>query len=224
VLGRTGSGKTTFALWLLSGTNFDTQPWVILNTKGDKNINEIAAIPGVKTLDVSETPGERGLYVVNPTPKQGVELDAFLQRIWDKQNCGVFVDEVYMISPDDALNSCLTQGRSRRVPLIICSQRPAWCTRFVFSESEFVSLFNLQDREDRKSIARIVPVDRDYRLARFNSYWYDVGDERLVHFTPVPEMPAIIDTFRAKFPPNDAQEAGPLVAPYVKSPLPKRVI
>lgn len=188
----------------MSGKNFDVQPWVIVNTKGDPLLNEIGEIEGVQHLDVSETPGDRGLYIVSPTPDQGIELDAFLGRVWAKQNVGVYIDEGYMIEVDDNLNSLLTQGRSRNCPVIMLTQRPSWITKFVFSESDYVQLFNLQIADDRKKIAGLVPVSKDYRLPPHYSYWYDVGDNKLTKLSPVPPPEAILLSFRAKFPPDEA--------------------
>lgn len=224
VIGRTGSGKTTGAEWLLTGADFNAQPWCILNTKSDPSINKIAEIPGVKTIGLDATPGDAGLFIVNPQPSQQEEINAFLHRIWDKQNCGVFIDEIYMLGLNSSgLNACLTQGRSRRIPMIVCSQRPAWCSKFVFSESDYVMLFNLQRLEDRKTIGGLVPVAKDYRLAKYHSYWYNVGDDVLTQFGPVPNSAAIISTFRAKFPPEQAQETPEGVT--LQQPRPgKRVI
>lgn len=217
VLGRTGSGKTTASEWLLSGVDFETQPWLILNTKSDPSINQIAAIPGVRTITVDDTPGDKGLYVVNPLPGEMLKTNELLHRVWEKQHCGVFVDEVYMLGLNSSgLNACLTQGRSRFIPMIVCSQRPAWCSKFVFSESDYVMLFNLQRLEDRKTIGGLVPVDKNYRLDRYCSYWYNVGDNEIVTFDPVPNSARILNTFRAKFPPNDAQDEPPRKGPRTR--------
>jgi len=217
ILGRTGSGKTTFAGWLLSGSSFDTQPWVIINTKSDPFLNEIAMIEGVQEISVYDTPGEKGLYIVSPLPAEREELDAFFYRIWEKQNCGVYIDEGYMIERTDGLNALLTQGRSRRIPMIVLSQRPAWITKFVFSEADFFSLFQLTRREDRKAATDIIPVSIDYRLAEHCSFWYNVSKNEVVQLGPVPDKPIILDTFRAKFPPEPALADAPL------EPVPKRV-
>ncbi len=222
VIGRTGSGKTTAAAWQLSGKDFNAQPWLMVNTKGDPFLNKIASIKGVQTITVNDTPGERGLYHVSPLPSEGIELDAMFGRIWEKQNCGIYIDEGYMIDPTTNLNSCLTQGRTRRIPMIILSQRPAWITKFVFSECDFVQLFNLQRLEDRKTVGGLVPVDKNYRLARYCSYWYNVADDELVQFAPVPDSTVILDTFRASFPPEQAQEAEG--DPAQKRTMTKRVI
>jgi len=206
VIGRTGSGKTTAAAWHLSGKNFEAQPWVIVNTKGDPLLNEIGALERVQEISVNDTPGDMGLYIISPRPDESVELNAFFGRVWEKQNCGLYIDEGYMIDVVHNFNACLTQGRSRRIPMIILSQRPAWITKFVFSESDYVQLFNLQRLEDRKSVAGLVPVDKNYRLDKHCSYWYNVGDNELVQFGPVPNKPIILDTLKRSLPPGPPLE------------------
>lgn len=223
IIGRSGSGKTTAALWHLSGKNFNAQPWIIVNTKGDSTLNELAAIPGVQTIDISETPGEAGLFHVRPHPDtEAVALDAFLGRVWKKGDCGVLIDEGYMIEEDRNLNALLTQGRDRHIPLIVLTQRPTWITKFVESEANFVQLFNLSRLNDRKNVTGLVPVDKNYRLPAFESYWYNVDDDELRRFAPVPNKAAILSTFRAKFPPEQAQTPG--IEPAKVRPTARRVV
>ena len=206
IVGRTGGGKTTAGMWHLSGRDFNKQPAVILNTKGDPFIDQLAELDGVQTITLDDTPGDTGLYIVSPTPGEMDKLDTFLARIWNKKNCLVYVDEGYMIKPADQLNALLTQGRTRNIPVIILTQRPSWITKFVFTECDFVQLFNLQTLNDRKNIGGLVPVDKNYRLPEHYSYWYNVRANTMVKFGPVPPPEQILETFRAKFPPKQAPE------------------
>ncbi len=223
VIGRNGSGKTTGAAWLLSGKDFDVQPWVIVDTKGDAFIDEIAQIEGVQVIGINETPGDSGLYIVRPLPHEQDELDDFFRRCWQKENIGIWVDEGYSVQKDDWFKACLTQGRSKHVPMIVLSQRPAWISKYVFSECNFVMLFNLQIRDDRIKVAQFVPVDKNYRLPPYCSYWYNVKDNALAELSPVPNNSAILKTFRAKFPPEHASEGGEIPAQTrPNTPLSKR--
>jgi hypothetical protein len=224
IVGRTGSGKSTAGVWHLTGKDFDAQPWVLVNTKGDSFLNAVASIPGVKHLEIWETPGDKGLYHVRPHPRdEPDELDAFLARIWDKGNTGVFIDEGYMIENDTALNALLTQGRDKHIPMIVLTQRPTWITKFVESEADFVQLFQLTRRDDRKNVGGLVPVDKNYRLAPYCSYWYTVATDELVQFGPVPDKPAILRLLRAKFPPEQAQQ-GAESYPVLRRKVTARVI
>lgn len=223
VVGRNGSGKTVAGAWQLSGKDFNEQAWVVYNTKGDELLSAIATIEGVKTIGVDDTPEENGLYMVNPMPDEQAAVNAQLGRIWARGNCGAYLDEGYWLKREHEsnLNAMLTQGRSRRCPVIVLSQRPAWLTKYAFSECNFIQLFNLQIQDDRKKIGQIVPVDKDYRLRPYHSYWYNVKDDRLVELGPVPPPETILTRFRAKFPPNKPPEQ-PQVTETVEVSAPER--
>jgi len=224
VIGRNGSGKTVGGMWLLSARNFDVQPALIINSKGDSLIDEISEIKGVQTIGINDTPGDKGLYIVNPLPSEGEQLNQLFRRCWEKENITIFVDEGYSIQNDEWFTACLTQGRSKHVNLIVLSQRPAWISKYVFSECNFVMLFNLQIKDDRKKVAEFVPVPKDYRLPPYCSYWYNVKDNLLLEFAPTPDSAAIIRTFRAKFPPEQAQEPEAGEAPAPNQTSRRRVV
>lgn len=209
IVGITGSGKTTAAMWHLSGKDFDAQPWLLINFKGDKLMLEVADIKGVQTIPVTGMPGEKGLYFVNPLPHDDEALDDLLRRIWERGNCGIFVDEVYRLKITTWFEACMVQGRSKRIPMIICTQRPARMPLFVFSEAQYAQIYNLTKKADRVRIEDDFPgISRDYHLARYHSYWYNVTERELAEFSPVPNEASIISTFRAKFPPEHAQALG----------------
>ena len=66
VIGSTGSGKTQFAVWLLSTRDFDARPWIIFDFKGDSLISEIGA---TEISVFGGVPKKPGLYVVRPIPE-----------------------------------------------------------------------------------------------------------------------------------------------------------
>lgn len=229
ILGRSGCGKTTAAIWHFSATDYSNEnapAGVLVNTKGDSTLNELAALPIVKTVAVTDNIGKSGLFHVRPDVQSEngqQELDNFLRRLWDRGNCRILIDEGYMLQIDDALNALLTQGRDRRISMIVLTQRPTWISKFVESEANFVQLFNLSRRDDRKNVTGLVPVDRDYKLAKYCSYWYNVDDDTLVQFSPVPDKQAILKTFRDMHPPeHEAPILG--IAPIEARPVTKKVI
>lgn len=224
VIGRNGSGKTFGGMWLMSARDFNVQPGLIINSKGDSLIDEISEIKGVHTIGINDTPGDQGLYIVNPLPSEGDALNQLFKRCWEKENITIYIDEGYSIQNDEWFNACLTQGRSKHVNLIVLSQRPAWISKYVFSECNFVMLFNLQIKDDRKKVAEFVPVDKDYRLPPYCSYWYNVKDNSLVEFSPVPNKSVIISTFRAMFPPEQDEEPEGFQAPAPHQTPKRRVV
>lgn len=194
ILGRTGSGKTLAAAWQLAHRSFDRMPWIIFDYKGaDPIFNSI----GATEVDVNAAPPRKpGLYIIHPTPNQNEEVEVFLNKIWAKGKTGLVFDEGYMVTDLPSFSSILTQGRAKSIPCIICSQRPVWLNRFVFSESEFFQVFYLQDRRDRKVIQSFLPFDTDIRLPQYHSSWYDVTKDRLVKLKPVPPQAELLAMFR----------------------------
>lgn len=184
IVGRTGSGKTIAGLWHLSRKNFDRKPWVILDFKMDESLNNIDRAEHIDITD--KAPKRPGIYLVHPLPSQEKEVEDFLWKIWAQENTGVFIDEGYMLGDSPAFRALLTQGRSKRIPMIVLSQRPVWISRFVFSESDFYQVYNLNDKRDRQTINAFLPPSANDRMADYHSRYYDVGRDSLVVFSPVP--------------------------------------
>lgn len=199
-IGRNGSGKTTAGLWDLSLSNFDRKPWLIVDTKGDEYIEKLGKMDGVTILKKFDEPlHKNGLHIIRPRPDQVDGLEQTLWKIHARNNVGVFIDEGHPLAKSDALNALLTQGRSKHIPCRICTQRPSWISRFVFSESSFFQVFSLTDKRDRQTVQQFIPpekADLETRLPPFHSIWYDVKADDAAHFGPVPPSDVILQTFR----------------------------
>lgn len=221
ILGKTGSGKTVAGLWQLSERSYDIMPWVIFDFKGDKSIAEIPYTIEIQITD--PPPSEPGLYIVRPLPDDGEAVDAFLMACWRKERIGLFFDEGYMIGngkgDSRAFRALLTQGRSKNIPMIILSQRPAWLSRFAFSEADFYQIFWLNDIEDRKRVQGFLPRERadlHARLPNYHSIYYDVGKDKVDLLRPVPNSDSILATFERRLALTDV--------PKDTMPLKKRLI
>lgn len=196
ILGKTGSGKTQAAAWHLSRRSWDRMPWIIVDFKFDGLLN---SIEGVKEVRITDNPPTRpGLYIVHPMPHEEAAVEAFLWKCWAQENIGLYIDEGYMIGNSEAFRAILTQGRSKRVPVIVLSQRPVWMSRFVFSEADFIQCFWLNDKRDRQTVQAFMPVNISRRLPPYHSVYYDVGDDTAVVFAPVPDRAAILGGFAAR--------------------------
>lgn len=198
IFGKTGTGKTVFGLWCLSRRSFDKMPWVIIDFKRDPMI---AKIPNLIEIGLDKAPKRKGLYVVRPMPEDVDEGDFtdFLYKIWEREKTGVFIDEGYMIKQfDPALRAILTQGRSKRIPVIALSQRPAWVSPFLLSESEIKSIFYLQAPADNKRIKEWVPGVDPSLLPDHQSYWCDTASRDYILLGPCPPEDEILDVFDAR--------------------------
>jgi len=205
ILGRTGSGKTQAAVWLLSRQNFFRTPYVVLNFKGDELID---SIPGAEHVELGYVPKHGGIYIVHPLPAATEEMQAYLWKLWERQNVGIFVDEGYMLSDDAAFQALLTQGRSRRIPMMVLSQRPSWITRFAFTEAQFVQLFSLTDRRDLKTVAQFVSYDgiEELSLPEYHSLYFDVARNRSWILKPVPSEDKILGAIERRFQEHEASK------------------
>lgn len=182
IVGKTGSGKTQAGLWHLARAD-KSIPWVAIDYKRDAGIARMMPIE----IEPDNIPAlESGkFYVVRPMPNDS-RIESFLWKVWQRENAGLFIDESYMIPNCDAMNAILTQGRSKHIPVIALTQRPVFVPRFFFSEADFFQTFWLNDARDRKTVVSFQPEETSERLQPFHSYYYDVGDDSLVIFGPVP--------------------------------------
>lgn len=200
IIGQTGSGKSQAATYWLSLRSWDQKPWIVFDPKYDELLNEIK---GARHIDVGEVPKHPGIYLAHNHPDDIDGVAEHMRKIWEAENTGVYVDEGYMVSGAGRINpwfrSLLTQGRSKRIPMMVNSQRPCWMDRFVFSESEFFQVFCLNDLDDEKTVARFVRGYKDIRLPQFHSVWYDVANRELVILKPVPVESKIMDIYDRRF-------------------------
>lgn len=171
-------------------------PFIIVDFKRE---GLIAEIPRLEEIDIDgKIPKHAGLYVVRP----GVlDVDAgnvteFLFRVWDREHTGLFIDEGYMIPPrDPGLRTVLTQGRSKHIPVISLSQRPAHISPFLLSEAEFKSVFYLEHPRDIERLNEWMPRVAPDKLPDHESYWYQRAGRELLRLKRCPPPDAILNTF-----------------------------
>lgn len=211
VTGASGSGKTHGALWLLSMQDLQSRPWIVYNFKRERLIDDI---PYAQEMPLNDLPAEgnipgtwrNGVYIVHPNPGQQEFIDAQMWQIWERENIGVFVDEGYMVDRySDAYTALLTQGRSKHIPMINLSQRPAYLNPFMLDNSEYLMVFRLQKVEDVKRMQGFIPkhdkIGIEKRLPKYHSYYYDVDADKLSVLAPVPDLKTIYGTFERKLQP-----------------------
>lgn len=199
-VGATGSGKTRFSAWLFAHSSFRSRPYTILDYKGD---DLIAQIPYAHEIDLNKVPKHPGLYIARPTPHESEAVDEFLWKLWERGNSGLFVDEGYMIGKfSKPFNAILTQGRSKKIPTFINTQRPVDCSRFVFSEASYCAAFRLSDVRDEKTIEGYTPFDFSSPLQPYHARWYDVARDWNAIIKPVPDDGEILDIYETALKPK----------------------
>ncbi len=203
VIGRTGSGKTVLGAWLLSLAPFDKMPYIIMDYKGEEIFRNADRI---KEIGLKKIPTEPGLYVVRPMPKQDEDVENFLWKVWEQEHVGLYFDEGYALPKGSAsLQAIYTQGRSKRIPCITCTQRPTWLSKFTFTEADFFSIFQLNNKDDRKTVQDYIPKDDmnvEDRLQTYYSHWYDVGNASGFLLKPVPHPDKITEILQDRLKPE----------------------
>jgi hypothetical protein len=193
VVGTTGSGKTHGALWHLSNASFTARPWIIIDPKGEEKLE---LIEYAEEIPVGEVPKYPGIYVVRPIPSEFDALDEMLLDVWQRGNTGVYSDEGYMAGDGAGINACLTQGRSKQIPMIMLCQRPVFVSRFVFSEASFLQVFDLHDKRDAKivhdNLAPIPFSKSEKLLPDYWSWYWDTRQKKLFKMRPVPSIDVIM--------------------------------
>jgi DNA helicase HerA-like ATPase len=200
VIGATGTGKTTCGVWLLSNQRFDKRPWIVVDFKRE-GIFDYIGIPPIRHIGLTERiPRKPGLYLVSPRPDEDDALEAWLWKVWERENTGLFVDEASLMPDRDAFRAILQQGRSKRIPLIACTQRPVDVKRGLFSEASYFCIYRMADRRDYKTVEGFVPADLSAPLPVHHWHWYDVQKNKLMHMGPVPRPETVAASVRERIP------------------------
>lgn len=196
VIGMTGSGKTVFGAWLLSKQRFDVRPWVWLDFKNEELLDLVGQ--NARRLKLGELPEKRGLYRLSVTPGDDDALEHWLWRIWRRENVGLFCDECSLIPQRQAFKAILRQGRSKRIPVIACTQRPVDCDREVFTESNYLAVFRVKDRRDAKIIEDFSgSLDlTEEALPDYWCHWYDAKRDQIIVLKPSPPPDKVAASLR----------------------------
>jgi hypothetical protein len=195
VAGRTGSGKTTLANWFL---NRSSQHWVILNPKHTGAYRELPDSIVHRKFKPRELLSDlnRRKFVnleLNEFEAGAEYMDGIIGWLHGAlSNVGLCCDELYTLHSGTGragpgLIGWLTRGRERRQSLLGLMQRPAWVSRFVFTEASAIIEMDLTFEEDRATLFEY--TGSRYFLSRVLGHrwlYYDVARDRVELFGPVP--------------------------------------
>lgn len=195
IAGRTGSGKTTLACWLLKRSPLH---WVILNPKhtaGYKTLPDCNIVSGFNLRDIERSIEKHKFTLINPGTGESTPdtLDAFVEWLHATyRNVGLCCDELYtMHSAGQAgagLIAWLTRGRELGQSFIGLTQRPAWISLFCFSESDYLGEMDLTLKKDRQRFYEFTGDKRSLaRLPPRVWQWYETEADSLLRFGAVPK-------------------------------------
>jgi len=188
IVGQNGSGKSQMLIHLALE---NSQKRIILDTKKDDDFLHLA-----KGKQVTVTANnyreflkhlKKPLFdylIVRPEKFELADpraLDNYLSVIAELKNYSTFIDEAYPFHSNggrcyQGMTAILTRGRSAGLSLITCTQRPAWVSNFIYSESSIFFIFRLIQEKDRKKIAEFIPYNREMP-ERYYFYYHDINGE-----------------------------------------------
>lgn len=173
------------------------QRWIILNPKHTSAYGTLPEAATVNSLDmrkIERAIGRNRFVIVNPNSREANpdSLDDFIMRLHeDFTHLGLCCDELYSVHKSGVagagLVGWLTRGRELKQSFLGLTQRPAWLSQFLFSESDFICGMALSLEKDRKRMVEMTGQDAfNARVPPRNWLWYDVAAEQLNYFAPVP--------------------------------------
>ncbi len=196
ISGRTGSGKSTLACWLLSRSN---QHWLILNpkwTKAYQALPESEVFEGFKESDIMRSLGKNRYTIINfPGSQANAEyMDGVVDYIHNCfENIGLCADELFTLhtggKAGPGVTGWLTRGRELKQSFVGLTQRPAWISRFAYSEADYIVGMDLVLADDRKRLFEASGNPHFLqRIPPRRWLWYDVGMDTIEKYGPVPPI------------------------------------
>jgi len=195
VTGQTGSGKTAFIVWLLA--RMTQSPVMIYDTKEEDKyltLPDSLLVSSQAEADDAFHNAEYDYIIVRPPVAETSEpevMDAYLLHHYEAySNCVAVVDEAYQFHRGGrafpGLIALMTRGRARGLTTIMCTQRPAWISKFLISESQKFYVFYLMLSDDRKRMDDIVP---DFSTLpdppKFGFYFLKAGERKATKYSGV---------------------------------------
>lgn len=191
VCGKTGSGKTTFAVKYLMRSPYH---WVIFNPKGTTIYNQL---PDLHSIDNKITVAavqaairkHRFINVKFTSTWNWRYQDLLLQAIHEEfTNIGFMIDELGKLHASnghigDGLNGLLTRGRELKQTFIGLVQFPRYIDRAVFSEADYLTEFELQLPKDRRVIYEFTGNDTALVQQRGHNFaFFDLASGRATQY------------------------------------------
>jgi hypothetical protein len=222
-IGQTGSGKTTFNRWLLE--RLPDAPIIIYDTKHDPKFDQLPGNRVAHTIDdVESALDDLSVdYVILRPPPIVTASPATLDRIlmyheehW--RNVDAYIDELYHFHKSNyagpGLNGLYTRGRARGITTIGSTQRPAWVSGFIFSETQLFYVFDLARLSDRKKVGDFIEGYEDLkRPGKHEYYVYRQGEQlapKLMKAIPIADAEKLGYTDVDKSHGTDAAESEPV--------------
>jgi len=172
LLGKTGRGKTTFAVDALERRREQREASVVgfVTKRKDETSQKLLEAGWTKIVNWPPTYAQRkrGQIILWPPytkastyPKdvRPLFLEA-LDEIMDEGNWTLYLDEAsYMVESlklRTSMDEFFTQSRSNGITLVAGSQRPVWVSRSMLSQHCWVAAFRIGDMDDARRAGEVM--------------------------------------------------------------------
>lgn len=182
ICGKTGSGKTALAEFLLKKSN----RLVVIDSKGNlkDRMNLLDDNKGLKLLSKGREARVQILTPIVDNPQ--LYFEDLFQQIYNMGNVILYIDEIFAITNGRDygkwLTALYTRGRELGIGVWISTQRPSRIPMFSLSESDYYFMFRLQLDEDKKRMSKILgegvlkPIEDEHGF-----YMYSTKNDELIY-------------------------------------------
>ena len=196
-VGTTGSGKTTFNIWLLK--HIEDSPIFIYDTKHEPkfdNLPRSIVVPNFKNIDEILEEAEHDYVIVRPPDSLLADwetLDGYLfYHYRNLQGYPAYIDEATTFHSSTGragvgLINLLSRGRSKGITLLISSQRPKKIDLLCITEAQKLYALKMNYKDDRKRIDELVEDFSKLPIAKPHYFYFMdlVEMEKPVLMSPV---------------------------------------
>lgn len=188
ITGSSGSGKTTVALALVDAM---PSPRIILDTKRDPGIKKWAERNNIQFFEgLPDWKKIEDDLIVQPNPEEIADPDLIDQWLGNAFFCkwapSIYIDEGYQSGASNrklgvGVTGLWTRGRALGFCTLIGTQRPAWISSFVITESDHYYCMRLTDDKDREKMAGFMNNVEVENPIKQKYFWYcEQGDDAVL--------------------------------------------
>ena len=183
VTGRTGSGKSVLMKQLLIP---NIANYVIYDYKHEITLPD--SIIFNKITDFKLHPNESAI-IYRPGTGSDEEFNQLCRQVFYRGNNTLILDEIasHMTSTKICQwhDTIMRLGRSKRVGIINCTQRPRICHNNVISQCEHFFIFKLTQQTDKKKMAEFCGDEVMQDIEKYWFWYYNIEAEKPILSKPL---------------------------------------
>jgi len=191
VVGRSGSGKTTFTTNYLWNSFSPKIRKIFIDPKHEAGYIHYDIInTNCKELESDLNKYNNILYMPSDVTIQ--DFDKLCSLCYNKGNIVLFIDEsaFYCTSSSMPKNyrKLMIMGRSRGIGVVNTTQRPHGVNQLLISEAEHLFIFNLNLKRDKDKLKAMIPFEKHPLIDNLSLYHFlycNLRDNQYIYFKPL---------------------------------------